>query len=315
MDTYRTKAAPQTAVVPFTLETPSRLAAKVRKIKGAELNALAQESDEATADGGFGTVIGPCWIETVDVGPYPFLRAGDAKPPWSRMLKGDMLYTFIYLRRISMPDGNTYDFDVQCEECQERYPWTLKLTDLPVKRLSQESFDRLRSQRHFEAKLSDGRRVSFNLQTIAQEDDIAALMKRQKREKATVVDILAAQTVEIEGVNTDMRAKWRFLADLDMDDLLNLQEQFEAVDCGIDTAIKTRCTNRRCRWTQDINLPLGKSFFARRRRAEKPIPEEDESQDTSDSCELSSGESPANTSGPSSPSSGGTSTGGAATAA
>lgn len=307
--------------VPHKIGFPSGLKATVRKIRGAELNALAQESDESTvSDGGFGAVLSPCWLETADPGPYPNLATGSDKPVFSRLLKGDLLYGFIFLRRISKPDGDLYDFPIKCEECDKRYDWTLKLTDLPIRVLTPESQAVIKSGRPFSTTLlSDGRAVTFHPQYVPQEDEIRELMRRQKREKATILDILAAQTVTIDGVGPDMRARWRFLGDLDIDDLEDLQAKFEAVDCGVDTAIRTRCTNAKCKWTQDINLPFGKSFFARKRSTPKAEPDEDQEETddeeqpgTNTSSARSSG-SPARPSGQPSQSSGGNSTGAAAT--
>lgn len=289
----------------------------MRKIKGAELNALAQASDEAANEGGFGAIIGPCWVETLDTGPYTsnIVCLGSDKPNWNRLLKGDLLYAFVHLRRLSMPDGDTYDFDVQCEECKDTYGWTLKLSNLPVQKLSDESKKRMQAQKRFEARLlSDNRRIAFDLQTVAQEEEIAKLMKQQKRERATLIDVLAAQAVEIEGINPDIRARWRFLTDLDMDDLLDLQSKFEEADCGLDTAIKTRCTKTKCRWVQEVNLPLGKRFFSRRRKFSTDEPEKpEEAVDISDSYVRVSAESLASTSGLSAPNSGGINTAGAGT--
>lgn len=267
-----------------TLEAPSGLVGEVRKIRGAELITLAEAAGDTSPDGGFSSVLSGCWVRTEDPGPYAFVLAGDTKPDWSRVLKGDALYAFIYLRQISLSDD--YDFDVQCEECKRKYGWTIKLSDLPVRKLSEENAARLRRGDPFEAHVRE-KLVRFNLQTIAQEGPITKLMKQQRRQVSTMIDALAAQIVSIEGVKPDIKARHRFISDLDLDELHSLREALDAPDCGLETGIETVCTNRACQWTQDVNLPLGKSFFARRRRQPAQEPPEEEA-DTKSSSEDSS---------------------------
>jgi hypothetical protein len=259
------------------LEAPSGLTAEVRKIRGVELVNLAEQADDAAPSDAFGQVLGSCWLRTINPGPYPFVKGdSEERPPWGRILKGDVLFAFVFLRRISMPDGDTYDFDVRCEECRNRYGWSVNLAkDLTVKRLPAESAEKLRKGESFETKIGDGRVVRFNLQTTTQEDPMLRLMKQQKRGRSTFVDVLAAQTTAIEGVNPDLRARWRFLSELDLDDLYRLRDAFEDPDCGLDTAIQTRCTKRACGWVQDVNLPLGRTFFAPRRRRKEAEEEAD----------------------------------------
>lgn len=287
------------------LEAPSGLAGDVRKIKGGELIKLAESADDTGPDGGFGAMISACWLRTTDAGPYSFVQVGDTKPDWQRMLKGDALYAFVFLRQISM--GDDYDFDVQCEECKKRYGWTLRLSELPVRKLSEKAAEHFRSGEPFETTVA-GRTVRFALGTIAQEGPITKLMKKQKREVGTMVDTLCAQTISIEGVNPDINARHRWLSDLDLDELHELRAAFDEHDCGIETLIQTRCTKRTCRWEQDINLPLGKTFFARPRR--RPTEEE---HGMASSSEDSSEDSTSSGSGSSSTTSSGISTAGAAT--
>jgi hypothetical protein len=297
-----------------TLQAPSGLVGDVRKIKGTELIKLAERVDDTGPDGGFGTVLSGCWLCTTDPGPYSFVQAGDAKPDWSRMLKGDTLYAFVFMRQISMPDGDDYDFDVHCEECRRRYGWTVQLSKLAVKKLPAASGERVRAGEPFEARLPDGRVVRFGLQTIAQEAPITKLMRQQKRQQATMIDALVGQIISIDGVGPDIRARHRAVSDLDMDDLYGLREQFDEHDCGLETSIQTRCTNRECRWEQDVNLPLGRTFFARRRRArEIETDEENEGLATEISSDSSSRASTPSGSGGSSTTSSGRSMGGVGT--
>lgn len=268
---------------------PSRLVGDVRKIRGTEITVIAEQADGAgTSDGGFSSLLGGCWLDTADRGPYPsscFAKVGDGpeKPVWSRVLKGDLLTGIIFLRQASITDGDEYDFDVQCEECKSKIPWTVKLSDLPVKYLPETSAALLREGAPFETTVA-GKKVRFDLQTLQQEDPVLKLMKRQKRKKGTIVDVLAGQTRSIEGVNEDIQARWRWLSELSMGELFDLRAAMEEPDCGIETTISVVCQNRECQWEQEVNLPLGRRFFSPRKKRKPETEEKTGDQDTSSSA-------------------------------
>lgn len=290
------------------LEAPSGLVVEMRKMRGAEVVALAERADDAGA-GKFGAIVGPCWVRTVDPGPYSFVLEGDAKPPFDRMLTGDMLAAFVFLRRISMPDGNHYDFEVRCERCGKGYGWRVRLDEhLRTQPLPAASVERLRRGEAMETHV-DGRAVRFHLQTIGHETLVEKMLRKQKRQVATIVDLLAARIVSVEGLKPGEAARWDWVSDLAIDDLYGLRDAMDEQDCGLDTLLRTACEARDCRWEQDVVLPLGGSFFLpkRRPRPAPPAPEPSSSED-------SSGDSAASTSGPSSTTSSGPSTAAAATA-
>lgn len=251
---------------------PSGLTGELRKIRGRELVALteARESDNAD-ENGLAPILNGCWLSTIDPGPYRFMEAGDARPPWGRILKGDVVATMVKLRRWST--WADFDFDVQCKKCSENIRWTVNLdTDLKYKMLPASSAERIREGKPFE-HVVDGRTVTFDLQTIAHESRAAAMMKRQRRTgTATPVDLIYAQTRTVEGIPpTDDRKVWAFIADLSQGDLYEMIDAYADPDCGIQTEIKIRCQG--CRLVQAIDLPLlGRQFFAHRRA--KPKAEE-----------------------------------------
>jgi hypothetical protein len=86
----------------YHVTCPSGLAGYVRKIKGTEIVAIAEQIESGEGDG-FRSIIGACWMETTDPGPYLFLQSGvEAKDiPWIRILQGDIVYLMIELRRLS----------------------------------------------------------------------------------------------------------------------------------------------------------------------------------------------------------------------
>lgn len=263
------------------IECLSGLVASVRNIKGHELAALAEQAEgDTTPIDGITTIVGGCWLTTIDPGPYRIVTAGDAKPEYKRILKGDIIYSLLRLRASSVktPDstpgpwgpGDPYAFDVQCgaSGCRKRYGWELLLSQLKRKELSEASRKTLNEGGVFETTVG-GRRYTFQLQTPAIDEPMVKLRGQQKRKSASIVDTLTAQTITVEGLKSnDIRSRWNYIADLDNLELQELQEAYEDADCGIDTEIQTQCVH--CRRIEDIELPLGRSFF----RPKKPAAEE-----------------------------------------
>lgn len=260
------------------IECPSGLVLNVRKMKGREIVAVASQADDTDASMNMQTLIGTCWLDTVDPGPYPYVLPGnDTAPPWLRLLKGDVLFVFIALRRLSLFEGNDYHFQVRCEECGKGYVWTLPLDKLPTFKLPDESKARVMKGELFECTTSDGTKVQFDLQKMAQEEDVAKLMKSQGRKRATMLDTLAGQIQTINGKPTPIKFKFDWLMDQDLDVITCLEAEFAKVDCGVDTAIATVCTH--CSWKQAIALPFGKSFFTLV-RSKEPTPKKEEANQT-----------------------------------
>jgi hypothetical protein len=88
--------------------------------------------------------------------------------------------------------------------------------------------------------------------------------------------MLAFRVIEIEGV--DPGDKRRFLEDLPLGDADLLMDEFDRVDCGVDTTIEIECPV--CLATQDVDIPFDRTFFmpgkertARRRQRSSSSPE------------------------------------------
>jgi hypothetical protein len=259
---------------------PSGLVGEFRNIKGHELAKLAEEADDAAtpAEGGIVTIVRGCWQKLIDPGPYPesYFDANGAVA-WQKVLKGDLQTMLFRLRASSVrtPDaddgpwgkGDLYVFAVRCEACGKRYEWEVHLSELPMKMLPEASKKVIATGNvSFETRVSD-RKFVFTLGTLARDQPLEKLMKSQGRVKGTIIDILAARTLSIEGLaaQNDIRAKWNAIKDLDNWELQDLQAAYEAVDCGIETTIETRCDKADCRWPQEVELPMGKDFFSARK--------------------------------------------------
>ena len=265
---------------------PSGFAGEARRWKGKEVTKLADEldADEDIPDGGMSFLLSGPWEQTIETGPYSFVKEGDTKPAWRRVLKGDVLGALYQMRIGSFRDGDTYDFDFQCDKCKKKTPWTLKLSTILAReqKLPDASRQALIDGVDLIGKLFDGTPVTFKLGTIDLEAAMnkyrAQLIRQKKRvsKQQGIVDAVAAQTVTIDGKRLDIRERYSWASDLELDDLIDLADQFSEADCGYDTEVEVRCEH--CRWVMEIDLPLGRSFLvpARGRRKRKRLGIEDQ---------------------------------------
>ncbi len=250
------------------IQLASGLIGETRKIKGTELLMLAESADDA-GGASIEPALGACWVRTIDPGPYgQWLSPGPGPLAWDRILKGDLMDGLLRLRADSLPNGWFYEFPVQCHRCKARYDWRVDIIrDLARKTLPKTSFDAVASGSKLcrtTLTMDDGakREVTFQLMSSKDDGPILDLLKRQKRTRPTLVDSIAMQTRSIEGANTDLPHLHRVLSDLDLGQLQGLRNDYDAADCGVNTAILTTCTTKSCQWKQEVALPFGGTFFA-----------------------------------------------------
>ena len=83
--------------------------------------------------------------------------------------------------------------------------------------------------------------------------------------------MLGFRCVEVEGIQD--KDKLRFFEDLSMRDADFLLDEFDRVDCGVETSIEVECPE--CYAKQSVQLPFDQSFFlpgkARTARKRAPI--------------------------------------------
>lgn len=254
------------------LDLPSGLSLEARKIKGHELAAMAERAEAAGATE-LTDVLRGCFLGVIDPGPYPDLKAGAAAPNWMQVLKGDVLVAIFKLRRASIPDGDNYLFHVRCEECGHRYDWEIAslAEDLPVKPLPEESKRVLAQRGRFESQTLSGVTVTHRLMTPSDDKPMKDFLRQIKRKNPGVLERLANLSVTIDGVQgaeRDVMKRWNFFKGLDLGELNDLREKFEAIEGGIDLEIRTRCHGvDGCGWEQDLILPLRQTFFSPRKKA------------------------------------------------
>jgi hypothetical protein len=198
-------------------------------------------------------LLGACWVETLDAGPYDF---GEKDIDWGKVLQGDRFFALLKIR--SLTYGPEYAFAIPCQtdSCRSRIDWELDLGDLQVRLLSEESRASFIDGNRFETTLPDeGKKVWFKLLTGTDERKLPGL--RKKAGDRLLSAMLAFRVIEVEGVES--RDRRSFLENLTMGDADFLVDEFDRVDCGVDTAIEVEC--QECFATQEIELPFEKTFF------------------------------------------------------
>jgi len=231
---------------------PSGLTGRIRGMKVREERILADRK-LAKAGGQVDELLSACWEETADAGPYDF---GDKEIDWGKVLQGDRFYALLQIRALTY--GPEYAFAVSCQAdaCRARIEWELDLRDLPCRPLSEESRAAFTDGNRFETVLPDaGKRVWFRLLTGADERKLPQL--RRSAGDRLLSAMLGFRVVEIEGV--EPRERRRFIEDLTMRDADFLVDEFDRVDCGVDTTIEIECP--KCFATQEVYLPFDRTFF------------------------------------------------------
>jgi hypothetical protein len=231
---------------------PSGLAGRVRGMKVREERVLADRK-LAKSGGQVEELLRACWEETLEAGPYSF---SDGKADWGKVLQGDRFFALLMIRVLTY--GPEYAFAVQCQNpgCRARIEWELDLTSLPVRALSDDSRAAFVAGNRFETVLPDaGTRLFFKLLTGEDERKLPVLQRAQPERMLS--SVLAYRIVEIEGV--DPKNKRQFLEDLTLRDADFLVDEFDRVDCGVDTTIEIECPQ--CFAAQEVDLPFDKGFF------------------------------------------------------
>jgi hypothetical protein len=232
---------------------PSGLTGRIRGMKVREERILADRK-LAKHGGQMDELLSSCWEETLDPGPYEFPES--AKIDWGKVLQGDRFFALLSLRALTY--GPEYAFGLGCrsDSCRARIEWEVDLTKLPVRQLSPESRAAFLAGNRFETVLPDsGTRVGFKLLTGADERKLPALQRATPDRLLSAV--LAYRVLDIDGV--DAKGKRQFLEELSLRDADFLVDEFDRVDCGVDTTIEIECPE--CFLTQEVELPFDKGFF------------------------------------------------------
>lgn len=287
---------------------------RMHEIGGEELiQIIDRAKPNASEIDTIAAVLGSCFEEVVEPGPYAFLSPGPGKPAFGRLLQGDVLVAILRLRIASFPRlQGAYEFDFPCSYplCGDLTPWSVDLGAMLAhpklyRSLSPDSFMRVAEGTPFPFTTSSGTTIHFQLSTPSLLKPVRDLMKRENRKKLTDVELVAQQLVSVEGLRSaktnepikDLRGLWQWARKQTAGTLDEILAAYEAADCGIDTEIRVRCET--CGRQQDRDLPFGRTFFAPRSATkkgsmERPSSGEDSSPDSTrtpgePSCEPSAG--------------------------
>jgi hypothetical protein len=184
-------------------------------------------------------------------------EAGPYKTPlnWDSVLGGDRTYLLLQIRKATL--GPEYLFKAQCggNGCSNRFEWEVNLDDMPVTQLTGEQRNMFSNGNRFETALPDGTAVFFKLPTGA--DEKRALQLKSQHRDSLVTLSLRLRIDEIAGVEKQEIAK--FLEEMPLGDANELIENFDEVDCGVETTIEIECPE--CYALSDVTLPFDQNFF------------------------------------------------------
>lgn len=192
------------------------------------------------------------WRETIETGPYAF----DGKPPWMReVLQGDLFFALKETRILSW--GDEYEFDAPCRRssCPGIIRWTVNLSDLPTKILSESAREIVANGNRFEATLSNGTRIAYSLPC----GTTGVRAEKWAREHGEGLHVVyASRLKEVEGVDSPSQFP-AWVADLDVRLGEELAEELDRHNCGVETGIDVDCPE--CGFDQSIDVPFGADFF------------------------------------------------------
>jgi len=272
------------------ITTPSGLRGDIRGLTGRDgrfLTDMRVNRSNMIPD----YILKSCWLKTDDPGPYSNLavvsEGGESfpAPNWGKSLAGDRDSTLVDIRIESF--GPEYIFKVQCENgsCQDRYEWSIDLSELPRRMLSKEDREVFRAGNRFEGKLpGTDRDIVFRLIT-GDDQRRAAETRKQERlqqkkrgrggkpqqddEPNLLLESVLLHTVSIDGIeikakgvqgDIERRRKHAaFFDDQPMRVIAGLLDMYDSHGCGIETTIETVCPS--CEHAQDQPLPFAGDFF------------------------------------------------------
>lgn len=243
---------------------PSGFAGVIRRLTIRELDALSSRQAQR-AGTALDQLFAQTWIETSDLGPYqpPFVEfPNGSKGPsvdWSKVFLGDRTHVMMELRRLVLQDVFAFDLTCVAGLCRRRIEWQVELSKLERKDMSDETRAHLaeRGNEFVRTLPFSGAKVSFKLLTGADERRIVEVTKRNP--DALLSSTMLVRIVGAEGARTPSERR-AFVENMDLEDATWIQEQWEAVDCGIRTDVEIECPH--CGKIQRVELPFDADFFS-----------------------------------------------------
>lgn len=245
------------------IECPSGMRLQIRGLKGKEARLL---SDRNAVRQGLvmDNLLTACTETVLDPGPYE--SRADGSVDWNKVLIGDRFFVLLQIRLASF--GPEYEFKAQCKEpsCRDRFDCKIDLeTELTVKPMTEEDREAFKNGGLFVTQLSDGKKVTYRLATGADEKKAA----RSRNLDSAMIDMLLLRISDIEGVGKGstsdivnqktVKSIKGYLEELDWSELVQLFNELDAHDCGVDPEIQIQCPA--CGGVQEVQLPFERNFF------------------------------------------------------
>lgn len=175
------------------------------------------------------------------------------------LLSGDRNALMVAIRITGY--GHTYDAELECSSCSEKFKWEFNLAELPIKQLEIEPTRQ--GANEFEFTLPGIKKVvKFKFLTGADEEEIARYAERTKKHnlggESNVTTNLLFSITEVEGV-TDRAKLANFVKSIPARDSMMLRSYIRESEPGI--VMKQEATCGSCGYTEEVNMPLGASFL------------------------------------------------------
>jgi hypothetical protein len=242
-----------------TLTLPSGLQVEGKRMQVKGMVKLAQANMKNLS--AYDDLLKDCTGAVIDPGIYDF-KVGEPVD-WSKAVTGDRVAALLKLRCNTF--GNSYEVPFQCpmRSCRHRWQQDLFLDQLPVRQMTEEAKAAFAAGNRYETRLAcDGRTVVFQLSTGALE---ARMQKLIQRGESEMIVSLTSRILEIQDV--PKLDKKLFIENMDYQDAVDLMNQFDEQDCGLETVLEVECP--KCLYVADCELPLVEEFFRPRRKAQK----------------------------------------------
>lgn len=236
----------------ISVKLPSGLEVDIRRFKTPEIDLMANPNtarDPKTFDRLLEAVV----IETGDLPPFYNTMNRFSS---SKLLVGDRMGLLYFLRRWTFGDELAFDWNCQVRGCGALNKHETDLVDMIVKPLPEESYQILSDGHNFKATLPDsGIPVEFKLLRGEDELKLSKLSKQRPDERMTMM--INYRLTLLDGQPPSPR---RIIDLLEGFDISWLQQEFERVDCGVQTGTQVGC--QECGAVQELDIPFtGRGFW------------------------------------------------------
>lgn len=202
----------------FTIECPSGFTFQARPFETQDIARISRGNVETMIT----SLLQACHERTISPGANAFIRE-DGKPPWSKVLWADLIYSVVELRRATFqlprkeygfvdknnvddkrPIGDILDFDFNCQMggCRKQVEWTIDLQDFVERctvRITDDAAERLSRGESLVYTMGDGRVVHWRPSCPEIDANLRTLMKQKSIKEEDKAEFVAKHLVFVEG--------------------------------------------------------------------------------------------------------------------